>query len=128
MDAILIPYFNLQNELHPQDRHVMKYHLKLYRISRNCEGVPEELQAKFIQCAHGKSQVVTTNQWLQDKYWHPEPDMKNWSLILKLLTKIKTSDSWSTITAYPLLFFSVNNWYHSQFWQSYIFLAIIPAI
>lgn len=76
MDAILIPYFNLQHELHPQDRHVMKYHLKLYRIPRNCEDIQEELQAKFIQHTHGKSQVFTTNQQLQDKYWYPELDMK----------------------------------------------------
>lgn len=105
MDAILILYFNLQNELYPQDRHIMKYHLKLYGISRNYEDVPEELEAKFIQHAHGKAQVVTTNQQLQDKYWYPELDMKDCSLILKLLTKIKTSDSCSPITPSRCIFF-----------------------
>ena len=67
MDADLIPCFSLQNELHPQDRYVMKCHLMLYGILRNCKGVPEELQAKFIHHACGKSQVVKTNQKLQDQ-------------------------------------------------------------
>jgi len=54
----------------------MKCQLKLYGILRNCEGVPEELQAKFIHRAHGESQVVRTNQQLQDKYWWPDLYMK----------------------------------------------------
>lgn len=83
----------------------MKCHPTIYGILRNCEGVPEELHAKFIHYAHGKSQVVTTNQQWQDKYWWPELDMKDWSLILKSLTKIKTSVSCSTITTHLLIFF-----------------------